>query len=105
MMAMVIGCGISSPTFGFDLLDRMLGIKCGSSCDTAACDAPADCELSQHAGVKSLLADAKLQRAKKALLAVVKNLYAAVSQRQKVAKTRAIHLLQAAVDYSRNCSQ
>jgi len=75
--------------------------------------------LSQHAGVKSLLADAKLQRAKKALLAdaklqrakkallaVVKNLYAAVSQRQKVAKTRAIHLLQkAAVDYSRNCSQ
>ncbi|MEC7677627.1 MAG: hypothetical protein VX694_00025 [Planctomycetota bacterium] len=62
--------------------------------------------LSQHAGVKSLLADAKLQRAKKALLAVVKNLYVAVSQRQKVAKTRAIHLLQkAAVDYSRNCSQ
>ena len=62
--------------------------------------------LSQHAGVKSLLADAKLQRAKRALLAVVKNLYAAVSQRQKVAKTRAIHLLQkAAVDYSRNCSQ
>lgn len=62
--------------------------------------------LSQHAGVKSLLADAKLQRSKKALLAVVKNLYAAVSQRQKVAKTRAIHLLQrAAVDYSRNCSQ
>ena len=62
--------------------------------------------LSQHAGVKSLLADAKLQRAKKALLAVVKNLYAAVSQRQKVAKTRAIHLLQkAAVDCSRNCSQ
>lgn len=62
--------------------------------------------LSQHAGVKSLLADAKLQRAKKALLAVVKNLYAAVSQRQKVAKTRAIHLLQkAVVDYSRNCSQ
>ena len=62
--------------------------------------------LSQHAGVKSLLADAKLQRSKKALLAVVKNLYAAVSQRQKVAKTRAIHLLQkAVVDYSRNCSQ
>ena len=62
--------------------------------------------LSQHAGVKSLLAVAKLQRAKKALLAVVKNLYVAVSQRQKVAKTRAIHLLQkAAVDYSRNCSQ
>ena len=62
--------------------------------------------LSQHADVKSLLADAKLQRAKKALLAVVKNLYAAVSQRQKVVKTRAIHLLQkAAVDYSRNCSQ
>lgn len=62
--------------------------------------------LSQHAGVKSLLADAKRQRAKKALLAVVKNLYAAVSQRQKVAKTRAIHLPQkAAVDYSRNCSQ
>lgn len=62
--------------------------------------------LSQHAGVKSLHADAKSQRAKKALLAVVKNLYAAVSQRQKVAKTRAIHLLQkAAVDYSRNCSQ
>ena len=62
--------------------------------------------LSQHAGVKSLLADAKLQRAKKALLAVVKNLYAAVSQRQNVAKTRAIHLLQkAVVDYSRNCSQ
>ena len=61
--------------------------------------------LSQHAGVKSLLADAKLQRSKKALLAVVKNLYAAVSQRQKVAKTRAIHLLQkAVVDYSRNCS-
>ena len=73
--------------------------------------------LSQHAGVKSLLADAKLQRKKallavaklqrkKALLAVVKNLYVAVSQRQKVAKTRAIHLLQkAVVDYSRNCSQ
>ena len=50
MMAMVIGCGISSPTFGFDLLDRMLGIKCGSSCDTAACDAPADCEAEPACG-------------------------------------------------------
>ncbi len=45
MMAFVIGCGISSPSFGFDLLDRMLGIKCGTSCDTAACDAaPGECE-------------------------------------------------------------
>lgn len=43
-MAIVIGCGISSPSFGFDLLDRMLGIKCGSSCDTAACDAAAEGE-------------------------------------------------------------
>ena len=49
-MAMVIGCGISSPSFGFDLLDRMLGIKCGSSCDTAACDATAECEADPACG-------------------------------------------------------
>ena len=37
-MALVLGCTLCSQSFGFDLLDRMLGVKgCGSSaecCDT-----------------------------------------------------------------------
>ncbi len=46
-MALVLGCSICSQSFGFDLLDRMLGVKgCGSasSCCDTGCDAPSCCE-------------------------------------------------------------
>ena len=48
--ALCVSAAMCSQSFGFDLLDRMLGIKCGSSCDTAACDAPADCEAEPACG-------------------------------------------------------
>ncbi len=51
MMTLVLGCCISSQSYGFDLLDRMLGIKgcgsasacCDSGCDTACCEAEPAC--------------------------------------------------------------
>ena len=40
-MAMVVACAMSNQSFGFDLLDRMLGIKCCGGADTC-CDTGCD---------------------------------------------------------------
>ena len=106
MMAMVIGCGISSPTFGFDLLDRMLGIKCGSSCDTAACDAPADCEAEPACGCEEPACGCEAPAGEEGPACGCEEPVCGCEPAAEGCATRAIHLLQkAAVDYSRNCSQ
>jgi len=38
-MTLALGCLMTTQSFGFDLLDRMLGSK-GCGCDTACCEAP-----------------------------------------------------------------
>lgn len=38
-LTMALGCLMTTQSFGFDLLDRMLGSK-GCGCDTACCDTP-----------------------------------------------------------------
>ena len=41
--ALVLGVTVCSQSFGFELLDRMLGCKGGASCCEPGCDAGAGC--------------------------------------------------------------
>ncbi len=48
-LTMALGCLMTTQSFGFDLLDRMMGSK-GCGCDTACCEAPVD----PHCGAETV---------------------------------------------------
>ncbi len=49
--SLVLGLGISTQSFGFELLDQMLGIG-GNGCDSKCCDDHAGCKVDPGCGVK-----------------------------------------------------
>ncbi len=54
-MTLVLSCSFCSQSYGFDLLDRMLGIDgcCKSNCCDSGCDAPSCCESAPACGCEA----------------------------------------------------
>ena len=51
-LSLALGCLMTTQSFGFDLLDRMLGSR-GVGCDTACCETPACCPVEPACGCET----------------------------------------------------